>query len=527
MTIKQKISLLIGVVLFTSFIVGSLGYFYSHHQLLQENISNIFTKEAHRQIFYQVISLQNINKKVSQTPKSYKTVNFKASSTEGSDSKPTIVKLKKKQKVEVPHLPIKGGVIFQMGPDESLYMLSQGKEKKSRKRKKRRKKRKSKAPKNQYTLSQVAKSQLLYKKSNIPQNSHLVLLLKDKTLLYNHQKALSTATRKELLSQTNIKSLRNPFNTPILKYSGDPETPYLGMIMPVPKSNLLLLYGKPMKELTWQYYQDLILIAGAFLAAIIFLLLIVLLTIHRLFAPINKLKEVVKLQKEGKEVPSDDPLLSKKGEFQEIIEHVVNAPPKIDQFTPTAEVKSAEKVHVDIDPVTGCYHKQHFEDSADEFIKKTSKDKCTSAFIIVTIDHFEQLNRDLGYRQVKPVLMQLPTEVKKVCSEEDMVFRLDEEKFLVYCHNMDPKKAILMAEEMRSAPSKVHIEKVYSPWESLEITLSLGVVMTNGKNFGSYAEILRMCDQALYHSAEKGHNLVSLWTPDGSRELKNNEATAS
>ena len=155
------------------------------------------------------------------------------------------------------------------------------------------------------------------------------------------------------------------------------------------------------------------------------------------------------------------------------------------------------------DPLTGIYNRSVFDDRIEKEVKNALKRNINLFLFIMDIDNFKNVNDTYGHQTGDLVLKIVVTQAKKVLREVDLLARYGGEEFGIILPNITRKKAIEIAERIRSKISKTKF--VYKN-KSFQVTVSIGV--TQLKNDDSITTFIERADNALYMAKSSGKNKV-------------------
>ena len=132
--------------------------------------------------------------------------------------------------------------------------------------------------------------------------------------------------------------------------------------------------------------------------------------------------------------------------------------------------------------------------------------------ILFDIDHFKSVNDNFGHDIGDVVLRKVAQTVKDQVRASDEVCRIGGEEFVIICKNTDLREGGFVAERIRSA-----VESCVIPDGGFNrsVTLSLGVAGTVGAE-GTFNELLKRADEAVYEAKGSGRNKVCIDTGDDS-----------
>ncbi len=152
------------------------------------------------------------------------------------------------------------------------------------------------------------------------------------------------------------------------------------------------------------------------------------------------------------------------------------------------------------DKLTGLHNRLLLQDSLEQAIHQASRTNIPSTLVLMDIDHFKQINDELGHDIGDQVLIQLGGFLKDFFRGSDKVFRIGGEEFLILLHNTDEATGIHVAEKIRKG-----IENL-SLIPDQKITVSIGVAGLN--SIKDWKQWMKTCDLNLYEAKNIGRNRV-------------------
>lgn len=153
------------------------------------------------------------------------------------------------------------------------------------------------------------------------------------------------------------------------------------------------------------------------------------------------------------------------------------------------------------DPLTGLLNRRSFNQNVEN-----STDNNPSAYLILDIDHFKQINDTYGHAAGDYVLTKLAKHISKSLRKQDRVARWGGEEFLIELKHCDSHTAQLKAEQLRALieRSNFHYSGQY-----LSVTVSIGIATVANQHLNR-DEIINLADKALYQAKNGGRNRVVL-----------------
>jgi diguanylate cyclase (GGDEF)-like protein len=159
--------------------------------------------------------------------------------------------------------------------------------------------------------------------------------------------------------------------------------------------------------------------------------------------------------------------------------------------------------HAIRDPLTGVYNRRYLDARLGELIIRHRRRPAPSTVLLVDVDHFKEVNDELGHDAGDRVLQQLVQVLQQRLRRSDLVFRMGGEEFLVLLPDTDAAGGVTVAENLRAAVA----EAALLPERT--ITVSVGVAEIRASD--TVPTWTKRADQAMYVAKEAGRNLVRAW----------------
>ncbi len=163
-----------------------------------------------------------------------------------------------------------------------------------------------------------------------------------------------------------------------------------------------------------------------------------------------------------------------------------------------------------VDAGTQIFNKRYLVDNLEAEVKFSKASGRSMAIIYFDLDHFKTVNDTLGHNAGDLILKETANVVKNVIRKDDIFGRFGGEEFVVILPNTPGKKAIELAERIRTAvasyPFLVNTES--GQQKTHRQTVSLGVAELTA-DIASGTAFLELADQRLYHSKQTGRNKVT------------------
>lgn len=158
------------------------------------------------------------------------------------------------------------------------------------------------------------------------------------------------------------------------------------------------------------------------------------------------------------------------------------------------------------DELTGIPNRRALMSALKKELKRFQRDQTNAALLMVDIDHFKQINDELGHQAGDEVLKFITNLSKIELRETDFLGRIGGEEFAIILCNTNISKALEVAERLRASIEK----SIYtSDIKEIDITISIGATEIL-KADESIKCILARADRAMYRSKKNGRNQVSV-----------------
>lgn len=164
------------------------------------------------------------------------------------------------------------------------------------------------------------------------------------------------------------------------------------------------------------------------------------------------------------------------------------------------------------DALTGIPNRQSFSEHIVKEFNRSSRTKESLAVIMCDIDHFKAYNDTYGHNSGDKCLKQVAQTINNsLVRPGDFCARYGGEEFVIILADTSHKGAIHVAERIRFNIIKLKIAHEKSLPLQL-VTLSLGIATSSDHPSGSYEDLLKNADTALYEAKRKGRNRVESYS---------------
>ena len=154
------------------------------------------------------------------------------------------------------------------------------------------------------------------------------------------------------------------------------------------------------------------------------------------------------------------------------------------------------------DPLTGAYNRRYLLPQARRHLADYQRYARLSAMVLIDIDHFKEINDELGHFAGDGALRALVDLIDTRIRGVDTLFRLGGEEFVVLLSEVGAESAHRIAEELRSRIASADL------MPGRRITVSIGVCDVTVAN--SAEDWIQKADQAMYHAKRAGRDQVEV-----------------
>ncbi|WP_144211383.1 sensor domain-containing diguanylate cyclase [Shewanella donghaensis] len=165
-----------------------------------------------------------------------------------------------------------------------------------------------------------------------------------------------------------------------------------------------------------------------------------------------------------------------------------------------------------IDSLTGVKNRNAFDKRLIAEGRISRRQQTPIAILMIDIDKFKDINDQHGHLAGDHSIKVIATTISEFLQRPtDLVSRFGGEEFAIILPNTDSVGAMLLAEKVRHAISKLSIE-----WENNPIPLfvSIGVSAAIIETDEHPTQLLEQADKALYQAKRNGRNQVSQFSSD-------------
>ncbi|MEA4923534.1 MAG: EAL domain-containing protein [Eubacteriaceae bacterium] len=169
-----------------------------------------------------------------------------------------------------------------------------------------------------------------------------------------------------------------------------------------------------------------------------------------------------------------------------------------------SQMELYEKAHHD--SLTGLFDRETFRELVEQRLQMEAEGNHQSAFMIMDIDDFKDINDTYGHSCGDEVLRHIGQRLKSIFRTEDYIARLGGDEIVMYM--MD------VSNEQVASKKGNEVCAVVSGWrnknKTLNVACSVGIAMAKG-GIRTYEELYNNADKALYEAKRSGKNRCCMY----------------
>ncbi|NNP76190.1 diguanylate cyclase [Acinetobacter sp. Ac_3412] len=162
------------------------------------------------------------------------------------------------------------------------------------------------------------------------------------------------------------------------------------------------------------------------------------------------------------------------------------------------------------DELTSSLTRRQFLQSVQLFQQQATQSGQSTAFLMLDIDHFKQVNDSYGHQMGDRALQSCVHTIQSLLSPQDLLGRLGGEEFAIFMTDTDADAAYLCAEKIRQQISQTPIE--HEQQQRFFIQISIGICICTPENHHAIEQLFKQADDALYQAKRQGRNQVVIST---------------
>jgi two-component system cell cycle response regulator len=162
------------------------------------------------------------------------------------------------------------------------------------------------------------------------------------------------------------------------------------------------------------------------------------------------------------------------------------------------------------DALTSIWNRGVIMDLLGRELMRSQRESGCTIVLLGDVDHFKAVNDTHGHLVGDEMLQEIARRLLLSIRSYDFVGRYGGEEFLLVLNNCKPQFAEVRAEDIRKIVSSRPIQTLAGP---LQITMSFGLLLSDGWGVRPVEELLHEVDAALYAAKAAGRNCVRIARP--------------
>jgi diguanylate cyclase (GGDEF)-like protein len=162
------------------------------------------------------------------------------------------------------------------------------------------------------------------------------------------------------------------------------------------------------------------------------------------------------------------------------------------------------------DPLTRLFNRRFLEESLDRELQLAGRKRQSIAVLFLDLDHFKRFNDTFGHDAGDMVLQSLADLFRNFFRATDICCRYGGEEFAIILPESTSQDAAIRADALRSEVKSLRLHYKKQPLGPLTISVGVAAFPEHGSTF---EELLKIADQCLYASKNRGRDVVTVALP--------------
>ncbi|WP_144394265.1 putative bifunctional diguanylate cyclase/phosphodiesterase [Pleionea sediminis] len=171
---------------------------------------------------------------------------------------------------------------------------------------------------------------------------------------------------------------------------------------------------------------------------------------------------------------------------------------------------------IQLDPNTHLPNRRYFWNQLNELVALNKKTGTCLGLIYLDIDHFKQVNNELGPEKGDQLLKTVANRLRQSLKKDDFVAHLGGDEFAVIIDNVDDE--YMMSEIAMRIQENIARDVVFDDL-TMNVTLSMGIAMYPKHGIKPHI-LVKNADYAMYHAKELGRNQYRITSPELHQKVK-------
>lgn len=158
------------------------------------------------------------------------------------------------------------------------------------------------------------------------------------------------------------------------------------------------------------------------------------------------------------------------------------------------------------DALTGVANRRAFDAAALRIFAEADRSEAAVTILMMDIDNFKSINDAHGHKGGDDALVALSDVLKATCRAADIIARVGGDEFVCILPNSSLEEAKLVSK-------RIHMALADRVTGVCKFTVSIGASRRPATSSGSFADILKLADMALYEAKKAGRNQTRIQEP--------------
>jgi diguanylate cyclase (GGDEF)-like protein/PAS domain S-box-containing protein len=162
------------------------------------------------------------------------------------------------------------------------------------------------------------------------------------------------------------------------------------------------------------------------------------------------------------------------------------------------------------DPLTRLFNRRFLEESLERELQLAGRKKQSIAVLFLDLDHFKRFNDTFGHDAGDSVLQSLADLFRNFFRATDICCRYGGEEFAIILPESSSQDAAIRADVLRSEVKSLRLQYKKQPLGQLTLSVGVAAFPEHGS---TSVELLKIADQCLYESKNRGRDVVTVAVP--------------
>ncbi len=160
------------------------------------------------------------------------------------------------------------------------------------------------------------------------------------------------------------------------------------------------------------------------------------------------------------------------------------------------------------DSLTGLYNRHFFFNTGNTIYSKYTKNEDYHlAVMMIDMDNLKQINDNYGHNIGDETIKAVAKCFQSCITEDDLLARFGGDEFILLSKFKSIRQVMRFADDLRYQVEQLAVSTISG---NIDVTVSIGVALTNHHQNLNFADFIDLADQTLYQSKDSGKNKVSL-----------------